>query len=179
MPADPALLRDFSVEEALRDGRRITIRAIRPDDAESMREAYRRLSPEARYLRSFAYKNDLSGAELRRLTDVDFDREVALVATAGPDEKVIGGARYFCDASGQAAEVAFTVDAAWGGLGIAGRLLAHLAAIGLARGLERLTAEVLPDNAPMLRVFVRSGLPQQRRREGGVVHLILELARTS
>ena len=166
---------DFRVDEALRNGTRITIRAIRPEDRARMRQAYQRLSPEAKYLRSFAYKNDLSDAELQRLTDIDFDREVALVATIGTPEKLIAGARYVRDAGSDNAEVAFTVDGDYRGLGLAGRLLAHLVAIGRARGLKRFTAEVLAENAAMLAVFAGSGLPLERRRESGVVHVTLDL----
>jgi GNAT superfamily N-acetyltransferase len=175
MPADPTQARDFHVDEALRGGRRITIRAIRPDDRERLRQAYRRLSPEAKYLRSFAYKDDLSEAELRRLTEVDFDREVALLATAGKPDNVIAGARYVLDKDGGSAETAFTVLEEYRGLGIAGRLLAHLSGIARARGVKRFTAEVLAENAAMLAVFIRSGLPLARSRDSGVVHLTLDL----
>jgi GNAT superfamily N-acetyltransferase len=143
-----------------------------------MREAYGRLSPEAIYLRLFAPKKDLSEAELARLIEVDFEREVALVATigAGPQESVIGGGRYVCaDESRQSAEVAFTVDGGYRGQGIASRLLQHLAAIARGRGITRFEAEVLAENRPMLAVFARSGLPLERRREGGVVHVELTL----
>ena len=154
------------------------IRAVRADDHDRMREAYGRLSPEAIYLRLFAPKKELTEAELKRLIEVDFEREVALVATigSGAQEVVIGGGRYVrADKSGQAAEVAFTVDGRYRGQGIASRLFQHLAAIARKHRITRFEAEVLAENRPMLSVFARSGLAMERRREGGVVHVELSL----
>jgi GNAT superfamily N-acetyltransferase len=147
-----------------------------------MREAYARLSPEAIYLRLFAPKKELTEAELTRLIEVDFEREVALVATigSGPQEVVIGGGRYVLtgpkgNAAADVAEVAFTVDGRYRGQGIASRLLQHLAAIAQEHGITRFEAEVLAENQPMLSVFARSGLAMERRREGSVVHVALAL----
>jgi GNAT superfamily N-acetyltransferase len=175
MLVDP---RSFRAEERLRDGTPLAIRAVRSEDRDRMREAYRRLSPEAIYLRLFAPKKDLSEPELTRLIEVDFDREVALIATtgAGTQESVIGGGRYVsANNDRRAAEVAFTVDGRYRGQGIASRLLQHLAAIARGRGITRFEAEVLAENRPMLAVFARSDFPMERRREGSVVHVALAL----
>jgi len=175
MLVDP---RSFRAEERLRDGTPLAIRSVRSDDRDRMREAYARLSPEAIYLRLFAPKKDLSEPELTRLIEVDFDREVALVATigAGTQESVIGGGRYVsANNDRRAAEVAFTVDGRYRGQGIASRLLQHLAAIARGRGITRFEAEVLAENRPMLAVFARSGLAMERRRDGSVVHVELTL----
>ena len=166
----------FRAEDQLRNGAAVTFRAIRPGDRDRIREAYSRLSPEAIYLRAFRYKKDLNERELARITDVDFEREVALVVTTGvgPQEAVIAGGRYVSTEKA-AAEVAFTVDERYRGQGIASRLLKHLAAIARDRGITRFDAEVLANNQPMLSVFARSGLRMERRREGGVVHVELAL----
>jgi L-amino acid N-acyltransferase YncA len=68
------------------------------------------------------------------------------------------------------------MDDAQQGRGIGGLLLRHLARIARAAGLRELVAEVLAENAPMLRVFRKSGLEMTARREGGVVHVALRLA---
>ena len=170
--------RSFRAEDRLRDGTPIVIRAVRSDDRDRMREASSRLSPEAIYLRLFAPKKELTEAGLKRLIEVDFEREVALVATIGSEaqEVLIGGGRYVrADKSAQTAEVAFTVDGRYRGQGIASRLLQHLAAIARVHGITRFEAEVLAENRPMLSVFARSGLPVERHREGAIVHLTLTL----
>jgi GNAT superfamily N-acetyltransferase len=170
----------YHVEDVLKNGTPVTIRAIRPDDRQRFLDAFGNLAPETVYLRFFAPKKALSDGELKRAVEVDFDREVALVVTtgAGEAERVIAGARYVRgDSTPQvnAAEVAFAVEEDFQGAGIGSRLLKHLAIIARASGITRFEAEVLAENKGMLAVFERSGLPMRQRREGGVVHVQLEL----
>jgi GNAT superfamily N-acetyltransferase len=162
--------------ERLRDGTQVTIRAIRPDDKARMRDAFRELDPQSVYTRVFHAKKDLSDEELRRLTEVDADREVALVVTTGSGdaERIIAGGRYV--AAGNAAEIAFSVEEDYQRLGIASRLLRHLAAIARAKGIARFEAYVLPENGSMLQVFRRSGLPMTTKRGSGEVRVTLELS---
>ena len=172
--------RNYRVEEALRNGVQVIIRAARPDDGARIAKAFHALDRESVYTRFFAYRNELSAAELARIEAMDFVREVMLIATvrSADDEIVIGSARYVGQdaADGpRVAEIAFTVEEDYRGLGIAGRLLAHLVAIARESGIDRFEADVLPGNAPMLAVFSRSGLPMRQRREVGVVHVALAL----
>jgi len=164
----------------LRNGVPVSVRPLRPDDRERIAKAFGKLDRESIYTRVFSYKGQLSEAELDRIVNVDPRREVALVVTTGvgDDEAIIASARYFEGeprAGGRTAEVAFLVEEDYQGLGIAGRLLSALARIAAANGIERLEAEVLAENKPMLAVFARSGLPMSRCPEGGVVHLTLSL----
>ncbi len=173
-------VRDHRVDDTLKNGISITVRAIRPDDRERLLEAFGKLEPETIYKRFFGYKKALTEDELQRVIEVDFDSEVVLVVTTGEGEHetVIGAARYVrvdrADHAG-VAEVSFLVEEDYQGLGIASRLLRQLAAIARARGITRFDAEVLAVNRPMLAVFARSGLPMRQRREEGVVRVALEL----
>ena len=76
----------------------------------------------------------------------------------------------------RSAEVAFVVEEDYQGRGIASRLLAHLAALARSQSLTRFEADVLSQNSSMLAVFKRCGFPMRQRRDGGVIHLTLELA---
>ena len=100
--------------------------------------------------------------------------------TVGPEggETIVGGGRYmaFDRPGGRSAEVAFLVEEDYAGLGIAGRVLKHLARIARERGVRRLEAEVLPQNKAMLAVFRRSGLPMTESPAEDAVHVTLELA---
>jgi RimJ/RimL family protein N-acetyltransferase len=113
------------------------------------------------------------------LTDVDFSRVVALVVSTNTSkgETLIGGGRYAVEGSesSQAAELAFLTDEGYRGRGIASLVLRHLIQLAQDAGVSRLEADVLADNHPMLMVFRRSGLPMKQRREGSVIHVILEL----
>jgi GNAT superfamily N-acetyltransferase len=167
---------EYSSVETLRNGRRVEIRALKPADRAAMLEAVAGMSEEARYRRFFAPKRTFSEKEIEYYLNVDFVNHVALVAvvdeTAGPE--IAGGGRYIISGPGYA-EVAFSVDDAHQGQGIGSALMRRLAGIARAAGLKALNAEVLPENAPMLKVFERCGLAMTTRREAGVVHVALAL----
>jgi len=173
--------RDLAWSETLRNGLAVTFRSLRPDDRERIANAIRELGPESIYTRLFSHRTELTEAALDRITAIDPARDVALLATigAGDNETVIGSGRYMASAdtgSGRTAEVAFIVEEDHQGLGIAGRLLRHLADIARTRGLLEFEADVLAKNKSMLAVFARSGLPMEKRRDGDVVHVTLSLA---
>lgn len=166
----------YSVRERLRDGREVEIRALRPDDLAGLRESARRMSPETIYRRFFAPKRSLTEKEIDFYLNVDFTSHVALVAVLEESGRpqIVGGGRYIASGPGRA-EVAFAVDDPHQGLGIATRIMRHLVAIARTNGIGQLTAEVLAGNGPMLKVFERSGLAATTRREGGVLHVTLDL----
>jgi GNAT superfamily N-acetyltransferase len=170
--------RNYAASETLKDGRPVAIRAIRHNDAGTILQAFRSLDRESVYRRFFSPKKDLSPSDLEQLTDVDFNRVVALVVTKATEhgEVLIGGGRYASDdpASG-AAEIAFMTDGDHRGLGIASLILKHLALIARDAGISRFDGEVLAENQPMLAVFRRSGLPMNVVRDGSTLHATLSL----
>jgi GNAT superfamily N-acetyltransferase len=173
--------RDYSLSDLLKDGTRVTIRAIRPDDRNRVVEAFRLLEKDSIYTRFFSCRNDLSHAEIDHAVNVDFVREVALVVTTetAQGEIIIASGRYIAidgPSTERSAEVAFVVEEDYQGRGIASRLLAHLAAIARKQNLTQIEADVLSQNSPMLAVFRRCGLPMRQRRDGGVIHLAIALA---
>src|SRR5499433_4290048 len=89
--------RHYATEELLRDGGSITIRAIRPDDKPRLLALFEQLSSRSVYFRFFQTKQRLTDAELRHFTELDFTRDVALIATLqeGREEHIIGVGRYF------------------------------------------------------------------------------------
>lgn len=170
---------DFEVTETLKNGVAVKIRAIRPSDKTGIIEAFRRLDPESVYTRFFGAKDSLSDEELKRATEVDFEDVVALVVTieSRGKETIIGGGRYvaFDRPVARSAEIAFVVEEDYHGLGIAGRLLKHLASIAREKGISRFEAEVLPQKKAMLAVFLRGGLPMKQTQAEGVIHVTLSL----
>ncbi len=169
---------NYGASEILRDGTPVTIRAIRRDDKSRLLEAFKNLDRESVYRRFFSPKKGLSDSELEQLTDVDFSQVIALVVTTqGADgEILIGGGRYAIEETGSdQAEIAFMTDGSYRGLGIASLILKHLVHIAREAGVQRFEAEVLAENSPMLAVFLRSGLPMQRRRDGSILHVTLSL----
>ena len=139
--------RHYLVVNTLGNGTVVTIRAIRPEDKNRLVSAFKSLDRETVYARFFHYVNELTAQDLRRATEVDFDRDVILVVTTnlGDEEIVIGTGRYvvYEEAdSGRSAEVAFIVREDYQGLGIASRLLRHLVQIGRQKNVSRFTAYV-------------------------------------
>jgi GNAT superfamily N-acetyltransferase len=170
--------RNYAARETLKDGTPVTIRAIRHDDGNTILEAFKNLDRDSVYRRFFSPKKDLTEAELEQLTDVDFSQVVALVVTTqGEDgETLIGGGRYARDGMRSVeAELAFTTDGNYRGVGIATLILRHLVRVAREAGVSRFEADVLADNQPMLAVFRHSGLPMQLRQDGGVLHVTLSL----
>jgi GNAT superfamily N-acetyltransferase len=166
----------YSAIQTLREGRKIQIRALRPQDRDGLTSAVARVGKESLYRRFFAGKREFSEKEVSFFVDVDFVNHVALVAVAkeGDQAAIVGGGRYVVVRPGQA-EVAFAVIDEYQGQGIGAALMRHLGAIARHSGLRELIAEVLSENVAMLKVFEKSGLEMSAKREGAVVHVSLRI----
>jgi len=151
---------DFHEDHILADGRKVTLRHVRPDDAAGIREGLARLSAQSRYRRFLAPVSALSDEQLRYLTCVDGQDHVAIVAVvAGPQgDSGLGIARFVRLRDEPAvAEAAITVidDAQGKGLG---RLLAlTLALAAVARGVRRFRGTILPGNTAVLQLLKELG----------------------
>jgi GNAT superfamily N-acetyltransferase len=171
---------NYSAQETLKNGLQVTIRAIRPDDKNALLAAFRELDERTIYMRFFAPKQHVTPEELKNATEVDFVQTVALVTCIqdGTEEKIIGAGRYIAFGNADPpdrAEVAFTVEEDYHGLGIASLILRHLAGIAKEKGVSNFHADVLPVNKGMLTVFNRSGFPVKRAYVDGLAHITLSL----
>jgi acetyltransferase len=144
--------RQLVAQHVLADGTRIMIRPIRPEDAVLEREFVNGLSERARYLRFMHPLKEITPPMVSRFTQIDYDREMALVAIAGEsaDEREVGVARYVGNADGRGCEFAIVVADAWQGRGIATELLRRLIAVARARRFELMEGIVLAQNRGML-----------------------------
>ncbi|TFV73596.1 GNAT family N-acetyltransferase [Bradyrhizobium frederickii] len=166
----------YSASEHLRDGNLIEVRALRPDDEAGMLAALEATGAQSLQRRFFTTKRHFSDKERSFFMNADFKSHVALVAVADAAGKsaIVAGGRYIVFEPGRA-EMAFVVIDAWQRRGVGSLLMRHL--VKLARGAElrQLTAEVLPDNAPMLSVFRKFGFSPIASGDPGLVHLVLTL----
>ncbi|MER6115092.1 GNAT family N-acetyltransferase [Streptomyces sp. NPDC001743] len=175
----------WEADVVLRDGGTARIRPITTDDAERLVSFYEQVSDESKYYRFFAPYPRLSAKDVHRFTHHDYVDRVGLAVTVGGE--FIATVRYDrinaqgrpATAPADEAEVAFLVQDAHQGRGVASALLEHIAAVARERGIRRFAAEVLPANNKMIKVFRDAGYTQQRSFEDGAVHLTLDLEPTA
>lgn len=141
------------------NGTTIEIRAIRPEDAEMEQAFVRGLSERTRYLRFMASMRELTREMLVRFTQIDYDREMALVAVTGGDgrELQVGVARYTVAPDGESCEFAIVVAEAWHDIGLGRRLMEDLIEAARDRGLKVMEGETLANNEGMLGLAERLG----------------------
>src|SRR5690625_136603 len=167
----------WEADVVLRDGVPMHIRPIRPDDDVALQAMHQRQSPQSQYFRFFAPMDRLSAGDLHRFTHVDHQDRVALVLTRGSDILAVGRFDRLED-DPTVAEVAFYVSDAEHGRGLGSVLLEHLAAAGRERGVARFTAEVLPANSRMIRVFRDAGYDVSQVLEDGILQVNFQIEET-
>jgi acetate---CoA ligase (ADP-forming) len=173
--------KSYAEPGVLRDGGSVFIRAIRPDDKALLLAAFERLGEASRRFRFFGTKKTLSNPELVYLTDLDFERHVALLAMLRDRaaERIVGVARYFRTSDEPArAEFAVAVADEQQGRGIGTLLLEHLARIARAKEVEEFEAEVMANNAAMMNVFSACGFAVKQMFEKGVFHVVFPIRKT-
>src|SRR5215207_4775111 len=167
---------EWEADVVLTDGGVAHLRPIRPSDADMLVEFYDRVSPESKYLRFFAPYPKLSQRDVARFTQVDYVDRVALIVTIG--DQMIAVGRYD-RLDGNEAEVAFLVEDAHQGRGIAQLLLEHLAEAARERGINRFVAEVLPQNRRMAQIFAEAGYRVSKGIQDGVLAVEFPILPTS
>ena len=165
----------WEADVVLTDGGTAHIRPITPEDGDLLRAFHARLSPETIYYRFFAPYPRLSDRDVKRFTHVDYDERVGLIATISG--VMVAVVRYD-KISEDEAEVAFLVEDAHQGRGLASVLLEHIGAAARERGVRRFIADVLPENRRMINVFREAGYTAQQTFDEGVIRLTLDLEPT-
>lgn len=147
----------------LADGTNLFIRPIRPEDAELEQEFVRGLSERARYSRFQLSLNELTPPMLARFTQIDYDREMALVAEASLEARpvLVGESRYVINPDGETCEFGLVVADAWRQRGIGAKLMLCLADAARERGLKSIHGDVLQDNIGMRRLMKSLGYTEE------------------
>ena len=142
----------YEVTKRTRGGLDIFIRPIKPEDAPLLLEFFDGLSRESIYYRFFSPLKTLPKKMLARFTQLDYDRDMALVAMeqSQPEEKILGVARLMSKAGGIEPEFAVVVGDPWQGKGVGAALMEHLLEIAKERGIESIWGFVLAENTHML-----------------------------
>jgi nucleotide-binding universal stress UspA family protein/RimJ/RimL family protein N-acetyltransferase len=159
----------------LRNGARVTLRPIAPEDKPLLAAIFERLSEQSRYRRFFTSKAELSAAELDYFVDVDHSDHEAIIAIDPSGGEALGVARYIRSTDDrEVAEVAVTVADDWQRRGLGRALLDRLTYRARREGVRRFSALVQSENSASLGLLEGVG-DTQRRSDTGVVELVIEL----
>ena len=164
-----------------KSGEKLFVRPIRPEDAGLMVDLFNNLSPQTRYLRFFSPLKQLPHQMLARFTQIDYDREIALVAmaeTAGA-EKMLGVARVMASPDPKKTEFAVVLEDNWQGKGIGAELLKQCLDISRERGVEKVCGTVRAENTQMLALGKKLKFKMKRSIEPGCYELEIDLTKPS
>jgi acetyltransferase len=158
-------------------GEKVFVRPVKPEDAPLFQAFFQILSPAAIYFRFFSPVKSLSPTMLARFTQIDYDREVALVAFEGEGggEKMVGVARVIADPDGKRGEFAVIVGDPWQGRGIAFVLLRRCLHVAKAQGMETVEGAVLAENRQMLNLGRKLGFRVSQGEGAGEYKLSMDL----
>ena len=173
-PYPKALEQSFT----LPDGQKIFVRPLRPDDAAGLRAGFRRLAPEDVRMRFFAQMREMSAAMAARLTQLDYNREMALAAfpADGADRSGLGVVRLVADPDNQRAEFAITIRSEDKGRGLGRALMERIIDYAVKRGIGEVWGDVLADNGRMLALCDELGF-ERTGAEDGIIHVRRRLRR--
>jgi len=142
----------------LRDGTAVVLRPIKPEDEIALDEFFKSLSKEtirSRFFRTIKY---MSHETLTRYCNIDYGREIAIVAEVEEDKKkIIGLAQLISELGGKSREFALIIGDQWQGLGLGTRMTDHTIEIGKDMMLKTIYGYILPSNSRMLNLFERKG----------------------
>jgi acetyltransferase len=167
----------FELCTTTKSGLRILIRPIQPEDAELFADLFATLSPTSVYYRFFRHMKMLSPEMLAMLTQIDYDREMALVAMdqSADTDKMLGVARIISDPDGKKAEFSIMIGDPWHGQGVGAQLLLNLLKVAAQRGVEKVWGTVLQENIHMQRLGKKVGFDVKYDAEEGAYDLDIDL----
>jgi acyl-CoA hydrolase len=164
---------EIETKHTFKNNTEIRFRAIKPSDEEEMRRLFYRFSDEAVYYRYFSPIKTMPHAKMQKYVNVDFSQTMSIVGLVGESGQghIIAEARFVKNLRRPYADVAFVVDEAFQGLGIATYMYEMLIRLAKKQGLQGFTADVLSTNKGMMKVFEKADLRLQAKLEHGIYNL--------
>ena len=144
--------KEFESSAVLRDGTALALRPVRPEDEPLLQDIVRHMDPEHLRLRFFTPVRTLSHQIAARLTQLDYDREMALVALTVTEGAALGIARFAADPDSSRAEYAIGIRSDWQRRGLGALLMRRIIAVARDRGIGEIFGDVLNENQPMLQL---------------------------
>jgi acyl-CoA hydrolase/GNAT superfamily N-acetyltransferase len=166
---------DIATEHVFKNGLKVRFRAIKPSDEEAMRRLFYRFSNQTVFRRFLFPISTMPHNKMQEYVNVAYSHMMSVVALVGESdqETIIAEARYVKDEKSGYGDLAFVVDEDYQGIGIGSYLYEMLIRLAKDRGLKGFTAEVLPANQSMMKVFENGLLPVNARVEQGLSRLTI------
>jgi acetyltransferase len=158
---------EYETSVQMKNGQPALLRPIRPEDEPLEAEMFETFSEETKHFRFFGPIKETSHEMLIRYTQIDYDREIAIIAelTEAGQKRMAGVVRLIADPYNETAEYAIVLGDPWQGQGLGSAMTRHILEIAINRGIKKVYAYLLPDNATMLRLFKKFGFTCRRENE--------------
>lgn len=159
-------------------GRPLLLRPIKPEDGPAHMEFFKALDPEDVYSRAFIRVRELQPVQLARLTQIDYDRDMAFVATRKRDDggtEILGVVRAMTHPGNENAEFAIIVRSDLKGMGLGAILMSTLISYCRSRQMLEIVGETLPQNTPLLQLVKQFGFEIDYTHAEGSAMLRLDL----
>jgi len=146
---------EYITEYTMSNGEKAILRPIKPEDELMEKEMFSNFSERTQRYRFFQLIKDISHDELVRYTQIDYDREIAIIAIVKENgkEKMAGVVRLIADQYNETAEFAIVIADPWQNLGLGNKFTDYIMEIAKARGIQKIYANILADNHIMLHMF--------------------------
>ena len=161
----------------IKDGTRIFIRPIKPEDSDLWVQFYLSLSRMAKYYRFFSSRSEPDKKMIKKYTQIDYINDMALIAIVSENEKqrMIGVARYVIVKKTGGAEIAVVISDDWQGKGLGTKLLINLLDIIIKRNIPKLCGDVFLENDKMMKIIKDSGFKLISKNDMNVKHFEIKL----
>ncbi|MFX1508762.1 MAG: bifunctional acetate--CoA ligase family protein/GNAT family N-acetyltransferase [Promethearchaeota archaeon] len=161
----------------IRDGRTVLFRAIKPEDEPLWLEMFQNFSEESIRYRFFEIIKDTPHEVRIRYTNIDYDREIAIVPILNErgKDRILGVVRLIEEPDGKRGEIAFIIADPWQGLGLGSKLIDYMIEISIDRGLEEIYGVMLPDNYRAHKLMQKMGFTLEKTKDD-LVKATLDLA---
>ena len=161
----------------LKNGESVFIRPVIASDEDQLREMFYDLSSESRLFRFFSPLRDLPHRKAQPMVNVDYENQMALVALQGwpKEEAIVSVGAYFVDKETNSATVAFMTRDDYQNRGLGTFMLQYLIKLAIAGGIRKISAEVLPENLPMLHVFRKTAGDMRVTSEGNILRITFDI----
>ena len=158
-----------------KSGKTVTLRPIRPEDEPMEREMFTHFSPETQRLRFFTRIKDITHQLLIRYTQIDYDREIAIIAETSDNstKSMMGVVRLIGDAYAENAEFAIVVADPWQHEGLGSILMDYILEIAKDRKIKKIYAYILPDNDRMLSMMKKRNFTIAKSEDNMIAELVL------